>query len=85
MLAKCDGPNCFIAGTQVVVAVPAGTGHQLAGVMPDLPIEHQAPDAVLDIDRYFAAGGFMMTAALATRRRVKTVERRVRVRWFGRL
>ncbi len=81
---KCDGPNCFIAGTQVVVAVPAGTGHQLAGVVPELPAEHTAPDAVLDIDRYFAAGGFMMAAALAARRNGKTVERRRRFRWFGR-
>ena len=82
---KCDGPNCFIAGTQVVVAVPVGTGHQLAGVVPELPAEHTAPDAVLDIDRYFAAGGFMMAAALAARRKVKTVDRRRRFRWFGRV
>ena len=85
MLAKCDsGPNCFIAGTQVVVAVPAGTAHQLAGVVPELPAEQMAPNAVLDIDRYFAAGGFMMAAALAARRKGNSVDRRRRFRWFGR-
>ena len=44
----------------------------------------QAPDAVLDIDRDFAAGGFMMAAALAARRKGNSVDRRRRFRWFGR-
>lgn len=86
MLTTCSkgGPNCFIAGTQVVVAVPGTTGHQLAGVVPELPTEHTAPAAVLDIDRYFAAAGFMMAAALAVRRKGKAIDRRLRFRWFGR-
>jgi len=39
-------------------------------------------DALRGIDRYFAAGGFMMAAALAARRKVKTVDQRRRFRWL---
>jgi hypothetical protein len=41
-------------------------------------------NSVFDIARYFAARGFMMVAALAARRTVKTVDRRRRLRWYGR-
>ena len=71
---KCtDAVNCFVVGTQVLVAVeePAAAPRLATVDTEDAALIDQlfeSPDATLDLDRYAAAGAFLLAAGLSLRR-----------------
>ena len=80
MQDACKGSNCFIAGTQVLVAVDGQSVPKVALADPEdaLAIDQlfAAPDVALDFDRYAAAGAFLLAAGLTVRRPARLSRRR---------
>ncbi|MGB4708271.1 MAG: hypothetical protein WBH50_16390 [Fuerstiella sp.] len=77
-----NSPNCFIAGTQVVVARPFTTG-QLAEVVRQQT--HSVPLEVLDeksLDSYYAAGALALGVGLSLKPRRKQEPKTARRRRF---
>ncbi|MCA9063220.1 MAG: hypothetical protein KDA96_09175 [Planctomycetaceae bacterium] len=62
-VVRCvDGPNCFVAGTQIVVAVNVEDEAVDAGELPLTALEEKSHR---ELDAYFAIGAFVTAGILA--------------------
>ncbi|MEZ6061074.1 MAG: hypothetical protein R3C19_11980 [Planctomycetaceae bacterium] len=82
VVKKCDGANCFIAGTQVVVGITGTTSPtpivDLARTEQGTLLPPQNLPAIVpteDLDAYYAAGALAMAAALSYRRKPSRLRR----------